>query len=110
MDQKMMSERLNIEKEKIMAYSIEKTDTNSEPENNLSDLLKTKVKSETEVIVIQCGSVDVTRAGNADGAGLVKKAAEALAEEASKKHNCDIFISQAPPRYDDVMSGQGDLS
>ena len=113
MDQKMLSERLNIETEKIMAYSIEKTDTNSEPENNLSDLLKTKVKSETEVIVIQCGSVDVTRAGNADGASLVKKAAEAmvaLAEEASKKHNCDIFISQAPPRHDDVMSGQGDLS
>ena len=100
MDQKSMSERLNIETEKIMAYSIEKDETGSDPESNLSSLLKTKVNPETEVIVIQCGSVDITRAKTADGAGLVKKAAEAMvasAEEASKKNSCDVFISQAPP-------------
>ena len=113
MDLKMMQDKLNISTEKSMVYSVERDEADDNAGNNLVETIKNKVKKDTEVIVIQCGSVNVTKAKTAEGASLVKKAAEIMvniAEEASKTNDCEVFISQAPPRYDDRASGQGDLA
>ena len=66
-----------------------------------------------EIAIIQCGSSDVTRAKTGEKANLVRSAGEKMvapATELAEKENCEVFISQLPPRYDDVESGKGNLA
>ena len=112
-DTNLLSEKLNVEVTKIEVNHVEKDTSNDEPENSLVKKMREHVTSEVKLVIIQCGSEDVTAAQNATNVNKVTMAAETMVKEAAdfaQAANCDVFLSQAPPRYDDLAAGKGDLS
>ena len=112
-DTKLMSDKLNIDIDKVMVYNVERNDSSKDPEKNLVEKLREHVNDDVSTVIIQCGSVDVTAAMTAANVNNVTKAAETMVSQAAdfaQATDCDIFISQAPPRYDDEILGKGDLS
>ena len=108
-----IEEKLTLKAENVETRSVVRDENDDQPESNLEEKMEGKVKNETDVVIIQCGSTEVTKARTPAGVGRVIAAAEALvrlAEQTSRTFDCDVFLSQAPPRYDDPDTGRGDLA
>jgi hypothetical protein len=61
---------------------------------------------------LQVGPEVVRKAKGPEGAREVKEASEVMAKlagETAEEFKCDVYISQAPPRYDDP-EGKNDLA
>ena len=104
---KKIAEKLLVKVELLEATGIEA----GEGGTGLEEVIKNVEKP--EIVIIQCGSSDVTRAETGENANLVRSAGEklvSLAAELAEKKNCEVFISQLPPRYDDAESGKGNLA
>ena len=105
---KNISQRLHVKVDLLEVAGIE---VEEEGKVGLAETV-TNVEN-VDIVVIQCGSSDVTKAQTGEKANVVRGAGEKLvsmAEELAEKENCEVFISQLPPRYDDGESGKGDLA
>ena len=105
---KNISQRLHVKVDLLEVAGIE---VEEEGKVGLGETV-TNVEN-VDIVVIQCGSSDVTKAQTGEKVNVVRGAGEKLvsmAEELAEKENCEVFISQLPPRYDDGESGKGDLA
>ena len=112
-DMKQLTEKLNLEAEQVETKCVLRDENDNQPENNVIEKIKEHMKPEIEIVIIQCGSMEVTKAKTKEGVEGVKAAAEALikvSEEISRTNGCNVFLSQVPPRYDDPDTGRGDLA
>ena len=108
-DEQQLSESLRLTSVRTTVDGVEEIE---EGGSKLEDALS-KIGEEVEVIIIQCGDLDVTRAKTGANANLVREAGEklvALAASKAENQKCDIFLSQLTPRYDDAEAGKGDLA
>ena len=105
---KNISQRLRVKVELLEVAGIE---VEEEGKVGLEESLTNVANA--DIVIIQCGSSDVTKAQTGEKANIVRGAGEklvSLAAELAEKENCEVFISQLPPRYDDGESGKGDLA
>ena len=102
-----IAEVLNCDVEIMSAYYIYENRDAQEPEKNLSQELQRSVTSDVDIVVIQTGSNEISDFDlNEPITNLQQSASEQskrlleLASKTASEFNCEVFVSERPPRYD----------